>query len=167
MEDAMQKMLCIGVSGVLGFLGCAIVASASPPSNVMALVINRATFEPFSVKTDHDSPIEFQAKAKTDVDIVVRQHDYLAGAYTGWHKHPGPVFITVKTGTLTFYEYDDPSGTPIVVNAGEGYVDDGHGHIGVNQTDQPAEDFSVILAPVGAPFRTEIDVGPNGRCGYP
>jgi len=167
MEDAMQKMLCMGVSCVLGFLGCAIVASASPPSNVMALVINRATFEPFSVKTDHDSPIDFQAKAKTDVDIVVRQHDYLAGAYTGWHKHPGPVFITVKTGTLTFYEYDDPSCTPIVVNAGEGYVDDGHGHIGVNQTDQPAEDFSVILAPVGAPFRTEIDVGPNGRCGYP
>ncbi len=163
----MQKMLCMGVSCVLGFLGCAIVASASPPSNVMALVINRATFEPFSVKTDHDSPIDFQAKAKTDVDIVVRQHDYLAGAYTGWHKHPGPVFITVKTGTLTFYEYDDPSCTPIVVNAGEGYVDDGHGHIGVNQTDQPAEDFSVILAPVGAPFRTEIDVGPNGRCGYP
>jgi hypothetical protein len=165
MEDAMKKMLCIGVSCVLGLLGCAIVASASPPSDVTPLVINRATFEPFSVKTDHDSPIDFQAKAKSDFDIVVRQHTYLPGGFTGWHTHPGPVFITVKTGTLTFYEYDDPTCTPKVVTAGEGYVDTGHGHMGVNATDQLALDVSVILAPVGGAFRAELPA-PNPYCGF-
>jgi hypothetical protein len=165
MEDAMQKMLCIGVSCALGFLGCAIVASASPAFDVTPLVINRATFEPFSVKTDHDSPIDFQAKAKSDFDIVVRQHTYLPGGYTGWHTHPGPVFITVETGTLTFYEYDDPTCTPKVVTAGEGYVDTGHGHIGVNDTDLPAVDVSVILAPVGGGFRAELPA-PNPYCGF-
>jgi len=167
MEAAMNKMLAVGVSFVLSFACFTSIAWASPPVGVTPTLLNRATFEPFYVKTDHDSPISFQAKARTDVDIVVRQHDYVGHAYTGWHKHPGPVFITVKTGTLTFYEYDDPTCTPIVVNHNEGYVDDGHGHIGVNETNQPAVDISVILAPVGAPFRTEIDVGPEGRCGYP
>jgi hypothetical protein len=165
MEDAMQKMLCIGVSCVLGFLGCAIVASASPPHDVTPLVINRATFEPFKVKTDDDSPIDFQARAKSELDIVVREHAYGPGGFTGWHTHPGPVFITVKTGTLTFYEYDDPTCTPKVVTAGEGYVDTGHGHMGVNATDQPALDVSVILAPVGGAFRGEL-AAPSPYCGF-
>src|SRR5439155_14221647 len=54
---------------------------------------------------------------------------YLPRASTGWHTHPGPVLITVLQGTVTFYEYDDPTCTPKVVTVGQGYVDDGHGHI--------------------------------------
>ena len=38
-------------------------------------------------------------------------------------------------------------GTPIV-NKGEGYVDDGRGHIAINESALPATDVSVILAPV-------------------
>jgi hypothetical protein len=161
MEDAMNKL--IGLPCVLSFLCFVNIAWASSASGVTATVLNRATFDPFSVKTDHDSPINFQAKAKTDVDIVVRQHDYAVGGHTGWHMHPGPVFITVKTGTLTFYEHDDPTCTPIVVTAGEGYVDDGHGHIGVNASGAPATDISVILAPVAGAFRSEL---PGGQCGF-
>jgi hypothetical protein len=109
MEDAMNKMLGAGVSCAFGFACFTSIASASPAVNVMPTLLNRATFDPFSVRTDHDSPINFQAKAKTDVDVVVRRHDYAPGGNTGWHMHPGPVFITVKTGALTFYEYDDPT----------------------------------------------------------
>jgi hypothetical protein len=163
MEDAMNILLGFWVSCVLSF-GCfTSIAWASPPVNVTPTLLNRATFDPFSVRTDHDSPINFRAKTKTEVDIVVRRHDYLPGGNTGWHMHPGPVFITVKTGALTFYEYDDPTCTPIVVKANEGYVDDGHGHIGVNETGDTAVDISVILAPVGEAFRTEL---PAGRCGF-
>src|SRR5262249_10295837 len=35
---------------------------------------------------------------------------------------PGPVFFTVKTGTLTVYEGEDPSCTPLVFPAGTGAV---------------------------------------------
>jgi hypothetical protein len=163
MEDAMNKLCCIGLPCLLSFVCFATGASASPASGVTPTLLNRSTFDPFSVRTDHDSPISFQGKAKTPVDIVVRQHDYAVGGHTGWHMHPGPVFITVKTGTLTFYESDDPTCTPIVVHAGEGYVDDGHGHIGVNASGAPATDVSVILAPVGGSFRTEL---PAGQCGF-
>src|ERR671918_142852 len=99
------------------------------------------------------------------IDIVVRRHDYLPGAYTGWHSHPGPVFITVTQGTLTYYEYDDPTCTPHVVSVGEGFVDDGRGHIVRNETDQPAQDVSVITAPVGGAFRGEL-TAPGLYCDF-
>ena len=37
------------------------------------------------------------------VDIVVRNHDYLPNSTTGWHSHPGPAFVTVLEGQVTFY----------------------------------------------------------------
>ena len=52
-------------------------------------------------------------------DVVVRQHDYAAGGSTGWHAHAYPVFVTVTLGQITFYEYYDPSCTPVVVSSGE------------------------------------------------
>jgi len=54
---------------------------------------------------------------------------------------------------------------PIVVTAGHGYVDSGHGHIARNETDQPAADISVIMAPVGAPFRQEL-TAPGPYCEF-
>ena len=107
----------------------------------------------------------FQAKAKAPMDVIVRKHDYAPHAQTGWHTHPGPVFITVIEGTVKFYERDDPTCTPKVVKAGEGYVDDGHGHIGVNDSDQPAVDVSVIVAPVGQSFRGELPA-PGPSCKF-
>jgi hypothetical protein len=75
------------------------------------------------------------------------------------------VYITVLSGELTFYEYGDPDCTPIVVRAGGGYVDSGRGHMARNKTGQPAVDMSVIMAPVGAAFRTELDA-PGPFCGF-
>jgi hypothetical protein len=163
MENAMNKTL--GASCALAVLICAFGASASPPVGVTPTVLSRGSYEPFKVKTDHDSLVDFEAKAKAPLDIVVRQHDYVPGASTGWHMHPGPIFITVVQGTLTFYDYDDPTCTPKIVSAGQGYVDDGHGHIGLNQTAQSARDVSVILAPVGLPFRTELQA-PGPYCNF-
>jgi len=107
----------------------------------------------------------FKADAKAPIDLVVRRHDYAIDGSTGWHAHPYPVFVTVITGQVTFYEHDDPTCTPVVVSAGEGYVDSGHGHIGRNESGQPATDISVIMAPVGAPFRTELDA-PGPYCDF-
>jgi hypothetical protein len=138
---------------------------ASPPSGVTPLVLARGTYDDFKVASNPDGPGMFKAEAKAPIDLVVRKHSYLAGSSTGWHAHPYPVFITVTEGQLTFYEYDDPTCTPHVVSAGHGYVDSGRGHIGRNETDQPATDISVIMAPVAAVFRSELDA-PAPFCGF-
>lgn len=159
----MKKLLAVSSLGAV--LIAAAIVSASPPVGVTPTLLSRGTYEPFKVKTEHDSPVDFDAKSKSGMDIVVREHDYAPGASTGWHTHPGPVFITVLKGTLTFYEYDDPTCTPKVVSAGRGYVDSGRGHIAVNPGDEPAADISVIVAPVGLPFRGELGA-PNPNCGF-
>jgi hypothetical protein len=149
-------------------LGLVVIGSAtmaSPPSGVTPTLLARGTYDPFAVNTHPSSPVDIKAMAKDQVDILVRRHDYAAGSHTGWHKHPGPVFITVTQGTLTYYHYDDPTCTPHVVSAGEGFVDDGSGHIVRNESGQPAQDMSVITAPVGGLFREELKA-PGPYCGF-
>ena len=157
----MKKMIT-GCAVVLVFSVCAILW-ASPAVGVTPTLIGRATYEPFKVKSN--SLVEVEVKAKSHLDMVVRTHDYAVGGSTGWHTHPGPVFINVVQGQVTFYEADDPTCTPQVISAGQGYVDTGSGHLGRNETGQPAKDVTVILAPVNLPFRGELPA-PNPYCGF-
>jgi hypothetical protein len=144
-------------------LGILVAASfASPAVGVTPTLLARGTYDSFKVRSFPQGPDDFKAEAKAPTDIVVRRHAYAAGSSTGWHTHPGPVFITVLEGEITFYEYDDPTCTGIVKRAGEGYVDAGRGHIARNETLEPATDMTVIIAPVGGAFRGELDApGPN------
>lgn len=160
-----RRVFLLAALALLALAAFAAVTMASPPSGVTPTVLARGTYDAFKVKSDRQGPIDFKAKAKGPIDLVVRKHDYLAHSSTGWHGHPGPVFITVTQGQLTFYESDDPTCTPHVVTAGHGYVDSGRGHIGRNETDQPAQDISVITAPVGGVFRSELPA-PNPHCGF-
>jgi hypothetical protein len=141
------------------------ITKASPPSGVTPTILARGTYDSFKVKSSPRSPVNFKAKAKSPIDVVVRRHDYAVGSSTGWHTHPGPVFITVTQGQLTYYEYDDPTCTPHVVTAGHGFVDTGDGHIVRNESGAPAQDVSVIIAPVGGAFRGELPA-PNPNCGF-
>lgn len=134
---------------------------ASPPVGVTPTLIGRGTYDDFKVKGENPS-LGFEAAAQAKIDIVVRTHDYAVDSSTGWHTHPGPVFITVLEGEVTFYEYGAPTCAGKVVRAGEGYVDTGRGHIGLNKSGKPAKDVTVIIAPVGQPFRGELPApGPN------
>jgi hypothetical protein len=161
-------------AALLTLAAFAAVTMASPASGVTPTLLARGTYGPFKVKSDRKSPIEFKAKAKSGIDVVVRRHDYAVNSHTGWHSHPGPVFITVTQGTLTYYEWDDPNCTPHVVSADpavsptNAFVDDGSGHIVRNLSGAPAQDVSVIIAPVGGAFRTdppEFNAG-NPSCGF-
>ena len=161
----------LGFAGALALVVILVLAAlvaaavASTPVGVTPTVLARGTYDSFKVKAAKHGPVDFKAKAKSPIDVVVRRHAYAIGSSTGWHTHPGPVFITVTQGTVTFYERDDPTCTPVVVTAGHGYVDTGHGHIGRNESGQPAEDVTVIIAPVGGTFRGELEA-PSPNCGF-
>jgi Cupin domain len=161
----MRKLLLLMVGTVALIVALVPTALASPAMGVTPTLLARGTFDAFKVMSNPPDAGLFKAEAKQPIDVLVRRHDYAAGSTTGWHTHPYPVLITVVSGTLTFYERDDPTCTPIVVTAGHGYVDSGGGHIGRNETDQPATDVSVIMAPVGAAFRAELSA-PSPYCDF-
>ncbi|HEX5015545.1 MAG TPA: cupin domain-containing protein [Candidatus Limnocylindrales bacterium] len=161
-----RNLVLVAVVGALAIHAVAVnLVVASPASGVSAAVVSRGTYPPFNVSSFPDGGGLFKAQAKSNVDVVVRRHEYQPAGSTGWHRHPYPVLITVIQGTLTFYAYGDKTCTPTVVSAGGGYVDNGRGHIARNETGELAVDVSVIMAPVGAAFRSELDA-PGPHCGF-
>lgn len=106
-----------------------------------------------------------EVKARPNLDMAVQDIVFAPGGQSGWHQHPGPVFILVKSGTMTFYEAGDRHCRPIVRTAGQGYLDEGTGHIARNETTEPAENIVVYLAPQAAALRIDIPVAP-GNCPF-
>ena len=70
------------------------------------------------------------------------------GAETGWHIHPGPVVVVVKTGALIETHSDGcttlhPAGSVFFESAGEV-------HNATNRTNGVAEVYATFLSPTGA-----------------
>ena len=77
-------------------------------SGVTRTDLGQATFDIDKVKRITDK-WHVELKAKDGLDIAVRTFTYDPGSFTGWHQHPGPVFIQVVKGTVTFYEATRPA----------------------------------------------------------
>jgi len=139
---------------------------ATPGTGTTSMLIGRATFdEAFKVKRVGAEDWEVEVEAKPALDIAVQRVVFQPGGQSGWHSHPGPVFISVVEGTMTFYESDDPACAPIVRHAGEGYIDAGdHAHIARNETSDPATNVVTYLVPPGAALR--IDQPNPGNCPF-
>ena len=132
-------------------------------SGVTGERLAQTTFDIRKVKRiNKDYNWHVELKAKPALDIAVRRFTYAPGSQTGWHTHPGPVFIQVVSGTVTFYEA--PDCTPIRVEEGTSYLDLGeHAHIGRNETDEDAQDVTVLFGPPGIDpddFREDVDPAP-------
>ena len=97
----------------------------------------------------------FEVKSMPAMDVAMQTIVFEKETESGWHSHPGPVFILVKSGEMTFYESDDPTCTPIRKKAGEGFLDMGdHAHIARNESGARAENVVTYFVPPGAPLRT-------------
>jgi len=111
---------------------------ATPPSGLSFSLVGRATVPEFSVKRK-DKALDWAIRLDTDqpIDVATQVVTFQPGGFSGWHTHPGPVFFTVHTGTLTVYEGDDPTCTPHVFTAGTGAVEAAtstHIHMAVSYT---------------------------------
>jgi hypothetical protein len=64
-------------------------------------------------------------KTKSSVDFVTQQLVIAPGGTTGWHSHPGPVLVTIKSGEMTLVDASDRSCQGRIYRAGESFVDRG------------------------------------------
>jgi hypothetical protein len=131
-------------------------------SGTTSSLVARGSFsEAFKVKRESNG-WEAEVEVKPDLDIAVQTILFQPDAQSGWHSHPGPVFILVKSGTMTFYESDDLSCSPVVRSAGQG----DHAHIARNESGAPAENVVVYFAPTGVALRIDAPDPENRNCPF-
>ena len=163
--------LLAGLAGVAAYAG---VALATPPSGVTnppwAPVIG--TFPKginASTKTDTGSgsgtgswQIGITATGWTDVYIL--ENVIVPGGTFGWHSHPGPSLVIVKSGTLSVYhgpsctKEDYGPGLP----SGSTFIDEGHDlhMVRNNSATDIADVYVVSFVPAGWSRRID-EANPN------
>ena len=62
-------------------------------------------------------------------DVFVQHARFTPGQDTGWHTHPGPVFVQVVKGSLTYEDAHRGDCRRLTYHAGQGFFDRGHGHV--------------------------------------
>ena len=147
-------------------------AQATPPDKVTTSTIGVGRFTEIDAKVKTDvnpgTPTEFwktRIKTKGSSDLHVLQNTIAPGGTFGWHRHPGPSLVIVKSGTATFYLASDPTCTPHVVPAGSGFVDQGQ-DVHVVRNDGSVDLVTVVVSLVPAGFDRRIDAPSPGNCPF-
>jgi len=141
--------------GALAILAIATTALATPGSGVTSTLFAVGTFDQLEAKTlTPDWQARIATKGATDVHIL--ENRIAPGGTFGWHSHPGPSIVVVKSGALTLYSGDDPTCTPHVIPAGSGFVDDGGDvHVVRNEGTVETVVYVTSLVPKGAARRID------------
>jgi quercetin dioxygenase-like cupin family protein len=151
---------------LLGLTALMVVATAlaTMSSGVGSSTIAQGTIDDLDVKVKTgDWKVRLDAKGESQ--LVVSENKVAPGGYFGWHSHPGPSLVIVKSGVSTFYNGDDPDCTPQVHPAGTAYVDPGGSvHTARNEGTEELDLIVLRLLPVGAPQR--IDEPSPGNCPF-
>jgi quercetin dioxygenase-like cupin family protein len=106
-----------------------------------------------------------QLESKENTDIVVANIAITPGGTSGWHSHPGPVLVVVKTGVLTIYRGDDPTCSPTLHPAGTAFTEEGGVvHIARNEGAVNVTTVATFFVPASAQQR--IDQALPGNCAF-
>jgi quercetin dioxygenase-like cupin family protein len=148
-------------------MGVAVYAStvlATPPSKVTPTEYGAGRFSSFETSGSRGA-----WSAKMNIrgvsDLYVLSNRIAPGGNFGWHSHPGPSFVIVKSGTATVYLGADPACRPHRFRAGTGFVDKGRAvHIVRNEGKLDLVTVVVSFTPRGATRR--IDESDPGTCPF-
>jgi quercetin dioxygenase-like cupin family protein len=131
-------------------------ARGTPGSGVSIASLDRGTVASgFKIRVDG-----IRMRSDGPADFVVEHLIFAPHATTGWHVHPGPVLVIVKSGTLTKYSADC---TVNRYSAGQAFVEQGPTDVNMvrNETDAQAETVVTFITPVGAALRDDVPAPPD------
>jgi quercetin dioxygenase-like cupin family protein len=130
------------------------IATATPGSGATVTALAAGTFtDKIHVSQNHPADVQ-------TVDVA-----FAPGGYTGWHSHPGPEVVTVKSGSVTFTRLRDGICTTSMYGPGQGFVAYPQDTFIVrNASNEQTAEMVVILfdVPTGGPNR--IDRADPGIC---
>jgi quercetin dioxygenase-like cupin family protein len=100
-----------------------------------------------------DVPVSAIARAVTPngADVFVQHLTLTPNQASPWHTHPGPVIVTLRSGSLTYETAVANTCSRRGYAAGQGFVDPGFGHVHrVVAGPSGAELYSTFLLPPGS-----------------
>jgi len=154
-------------------LNCPGVVMATP-ANGFASDVTKTTFDWLRIiygQGQRDDSVpgadpKIRLTVKDPADYYIVTNTVVPGGYSGWHTHPGPSLVLVKSGTATVYDGDDPTCTPTAYPAGAGFVDPGDGHVHMvrNEGTDTLVTQAFQIIPAGEARR--IDAPSPGTCPF-
>jgi quercetin dioxygenase-like cupin family protein len=158
-EKNSMKMKITLVTGVIATLS--IIVWATPGSGVLfntILNVGQTAGELHSdAKGEATDGSKWHLQLKTEgapTEVIIQDQALAPGGYGGWHSHPGPVIVTVTSGTASFYEADCVRRD---YAAGSAFIEDGgvvH-NLRNESTTETLRLANAFLLPGGAPRRIE------------
>ena len=126
-------------------LGDSPAAAGTPPSSVPSgdpiVTQLAAALVPGPIDIDRRHPS----------NVVSVRIDFRAGDTTGWHSHPGPVFVQVVSGAVTLRHAAHGRCLSQVVRAGHGFFETpGAVHVAENPRPAPAVLYATFVLPPNA-----------------
>jgi len=103
-------------------------------------------------------------------DTVVQEIVIAPGGHTGWHSHPGPVVVMIKSGTMSFYDGEDLTCGVKTYSAGEAFIDRGQGHTHIARNESTTQNLELWATyfdvPPSATNNFRIDMPAPGNCPF-
>ena len=145
---------------------------ATPQAGLTTTTVATASVPPLQIHSDYRPqpqtwpPSFWSAMLRTHgiTDLYVVDNVLAPGGTTGWHTHPGPSLIIVKSGTVTNYRVEARGCAGVNYPAGTAFTDAGSNdvHELKNNTDEPVETVAVQLIPHGQPRKIDLPEIPRG-----
>ena len=168
---AVVKGRQLALAVIVAAVSSVTVAAVLTPSSgiVSAPVFARASFtDPTDIKFKVKGQSQEVIQVNNARETVVQQIIIAPGGNTGWHSHPGPVVVLVKSGQMSFYDSDDPTCTVRTYSAGEAFIDSGQGHVHIARNESQSQNLELWATyfdvPPGGAFR--IDAPNPGNCSF-
>jgi quercetin dioxygenase-like cupin family protein len=149
------------LAAAVAFLALALVAAlialprdharATPPSGIAAELLARGTI----AHASHVDVAGIELQTRGPIDVATVHVTFQSGGSTGWHVHPGPALVTVKTGQLTLHRAKGCRTRTF--SAGQTFLEFGPNDVTLtrNETSGVTETVVTFLLPVGAPITVD------------
>ena len=153
-------MLLLALVASLAIAGSVVAVHA--PGGVVITDIQRGTLAE-SVQSHNLGQSGVNIKTRGPVDVVTAEITFTApGGSAGWHTHPGPVLVVMRSGTLSVWDEHCVRST---YSQGSTFFEVGPGHSMLVKNESATVDatlYATFIVPVGA---APLTVTTEHRCG--
>jgi quercetin dioxygenase-like cupin family protein len=116
------------------------------------IVAQGATLGPVKERADGGGGWAVQLEDKGGSEFYFQDLVVGPGGYTGWHSHPGILLITVKEGSVEFY---DKECAKHIYAAGQSFTEGAEPHTALNRGTSNARLLIAYIVKKGEPRRIE------------